>query len=230
LAGTAGWVITYIINYYLNKIPLTFINIYKYTYINKYACMHVCISTSCGFVLTFLSLDSFQRKSEKIWTSQASLMKGWLLSLNKIMKFASWSDGRLWLRYIDPQYFMKRQLTPASDVYSYGVVLLELITGQRAINGNSQGDELNNLVQWVHTYMCLSASQSEIWATYMSYKPSRVESLWAMMMELMNPRIYCYEWIHLHINPLYQFHWVCCKICVFSGSCYLLSRRCKLKF
>jgi streptomycin 6-kinase len=58
---------------------------------------------------------------------------------------------------------MKWQLTPASDVYSYGVVLLELITGQKAINENSEGDERNNLVQWVYTYMCLSASQSEIW-------------------------------------------------------------------
>lgn len=88
--GWHCWVSNYLYNKLLSyKIPLTFINIYKYTYINKYACMHVCISTSCGFVLTFLSLDSFQRKSEKIWTSQAALMKGWLLSLNKIMKFAS---------------------------------------------------------------------------------------------------------------------------------------------
>lgn len=148
------------------NIPLAFINIYKYTYINNYACMYVFLQ-AVVFVLTFLSLDCFQRQSEKIWTSQASLMKSWFLSLDKIMKFASWFDGCLWLRYIDPQYYMKRQLTPASDVYSYGVVLLELITGQRAINENNQGDELNNLVQWVHTYihtyMCLSASQSEIW-------------------------------------------------------------------
>jgi hypothetical protein len=48
---------------------------------------------------------------------------------------------------------MKWQLMSDSDVYNYGVVLLELITGQRTINEISQGDKLNNLVQWVHTYM-----------------------------------------------------------------------------
>lgn len=171
------------------------------------------------FVLTFLSLDCFQRQSEKIWTSRASLMKGWFLSLDKIMKFASWFDGCLWLRYIDPQYFMKRQLTPASDVYSYGVVLLELITGQRAIIENNQGDELNNLVQWVHTYIHTCACQPvslKFGATYMSYKPSRVKSLGAMMMELMNPRIYCFEWIHIHIKPLPISLSVLQNLCLYS--------------
>ncbi|KAH7302342.1 hypothetical protein KP509_23G068300 [Ceratopteris richardii] len=49
--------------------------------------------------------------------------------------------------YLDPEYFLRRQLTTASDVYSYGVVLLELITGQLAIDHKRLEDY--NLVGWV---------------------------------------------------------------------------------
>lgn len=49
--------------------------------------------------------------------------------------------------YFDPQYFLRRQLTPASDVYSFGVVLLELITGRRAIDLTVISDD-SNLIEW----------------------------------------------------------------------------------
>ncbi|BBN05753.1 protein MpRLK-Pelle_URK-Pp-1a [Marchantia polymorpha subsp. ruderalis] len=48
--------------------------------------------------------------------------------------------------YLDPEYFLRRQLTTASDVYAYGVVLLELVTGQVAID-HTRDDEYN-LVEW----------------------------------------------------------------------------------
>lgn len=54
-------------------------------------------------------------------------------------------------RYFDPQYFLRRQLTPASDVYSFGVVLLELITGRKAINFSPAVEEETNLIEWVGT-------------------------------------------------------------------------------
>ncbi|KAH7445445.1 hypothetical protein KP509_01G009600 [Ceratopteris richardii] len=53
--------------------------------------------------------------------------------------------------YIDPQYFLRRQLTTASDVYGFGVVLLELITGQKAIDPSRLED--HNLVEWAKVKM-----------------------------------------------------------------------------
>lgn len=49
--------------------------------------------------------------------------------------------------YLDPQYFLRQQLTPASDVYSFGIVLLVLVSGQRAIDHNRTDDF--NLAEWV---------------------------------------------------------------------------------
>ncbi|KAH7277673.1 hypothetical protein KP509_38G001600 [Ceratopteris richardii] len=53
--------------------------------------------------------------------------------------------------YWDPQYFVRYQLTTASDVYGYGVVLLQLITGQHSIDRKRLED--NSLVAWVQKSM-----------------------------------------------------------------------------
>lgn len=38
--------------------------------------------------------------------------------------------------YMDPEYMVTQELTEKSDIYSYGVVLLELVTSKRAIHDN----------------------------------------------------------------------------------------------
>ncbi|KAL2636754.1 hypothetical protein AAZV13_06G015400 [Glycine max] len=49
--------------------------------------------------------------------------------------------------YCAPEYAMSGKLTLKSDIYSFGVLLLELITGRRAIDTNRRPGE-QNLVSW----------------------------------------------------------------------------------
>lgn len=51
-------------------------------------------------------------------------------------------------RYLAPEYASTGKLTERSDVFSFGVVLLELITGRKPVDGNRPlGEE--SLVEWV---------------------------------------------------------------------------------
>ncbi|XP_028794817.1 putative leucine-rich repeat receptor-like protein kinase At2g19210 [Neltuma alba] len=52
--------------------------------------------------------------------------------------------------YLDPEYYSANRLTEKSDVYSFGIVLLELVTGQRAI---IKGQENTHIVNWVTPFV-----------------------------------------------------------------------------
>lgn len=49
--------------------------------------------------------------------------------------------------YVDPEYFRTNQVTVSSDIYSFGIVLLEIITGKPIID--DQRGENTNLEDWV---------------------------------------------------------------------------------
>lgn len=49
--------------------------------------------------------------------------------------------------YVPPEYYQSFRCTTKGDVYSYGVILLELLSGKRPIDPSEFGDE-NNLVGW----------------------------------------------------------------------------------
>jgi serine/threonine protein kinase len=52
--------------------------------------------------------------------------------------------------YCAPEYIRTGELNSKSDVYSYGVLMLELITGRQAVDNTRPTDE-QSLVMWVRT-------------------------------------------------------------------------------
>lgn len=52
--------------------------------------------------------------------------------------------------YVDPEYFLTHKLTDKSDVYSLGVVFLEILTGMQPISHGK------NIVREVHSHLHFS--------------------------------------------------------------------------
>ncbi|XP_071719875.1 probable LRR receptor-like serine/threonine-protein kinase At1g67720 [Rutidosis leptorrhynchoides] len=57
------------------------------------------------------------------------------------------------LGYLDPEYYISNRLTDKSDIYSFGVILLELISGQEAISNVNFGINCRNIVQWAKMHI-----------------------------------------------------------------------------
>jgi serine/threonine protein kinase len=53
-------------------------------------------------------------------------------------------------RYLAPEYASSGKLTDRSDVFSFGVVLLELITGQKPVDQTRPPGQ-ESLVEWVRS-------------------------------------------------------------------------------
>uniref|UniRef100_A0ACD5TYV0 Uncharacterized protein n=1 Tax=Avena sativa TaxID=4498 RepID=A0ACD5TYV0_AVESA len=54
--------------------------------------------------------------------------------------------------YVAPEYIATGRLTTKCDVFSFGVVLLEMMSGRRALDRNRPEDE-HNLVEWATPYL-----------------------------------------------------------------------------
>lgn len=82
--------------------------------------------------------------------------------------FASYSCRAF--RYVAPEYAMTGHLLVKSDAYSYGVVLLELLTGRRPVD-MSQPSGQENLVTWVRFLSALIFSCYCITFLYLNMDP-----------------------------------------------------------
>ncbi|OEL36844.1 putative LRR receptor-like serine/threonine-protein kinase [Dichanthelium oligosanthes] len=56
------------------------------------------------------------------------------------------------LGYLDPQYYTSQQLTEKSDMYSFGIILLELISGRPPISTITFGEHFRNIGPWARFY------------------------------------------------------------------------------
>lgn len=51
--------------------------------------------------------------------------------------------------YLDPAYCSSFHLTPFTDVYSFGVILLQLVTARPAVESSRNASSSSHIIDWV---------------------------------------------------------------------------------
>ncbi|GBG70387.1 hypothetical protein CBR_g6515 [Chara braunii] len=62
--------------------------------------------------------------------------------------------------YMSPEYMLRVELSEKNDVYSYGVLVLELLTGRKVVGPAPSGFEWQTLVEWVKPFLRGAVVQS----------------------------------------------------------------------
>ncbi len=78
--------------------------------------------------------------------------------------------------YVAPEYVLQGQLTPKADVFSYGIVLLELVTGRRNMDPKLQKQQ-QYLLSWVCSSFTLFHLQVLTWLVLSQSSLQQFESL-----------------------------------------------------
>ncbi|CAG7888681.1 unnamed protein product [Brassica rapa] len=89
------------------------------------------------------------------------------------------------LGYLDPEYYLTSELSEKSDIYSFGILLLEIITNQRVID---QTRKKPNIAEWV-TYVIKKGDTSKIVDPKLqgNYEPRSVWRALEVAMSCANP-------------------------------------------
>ncbi|CAN1275304.1 Receptor-like cytoplasmic kinase 176, partial [Linum perenne] len=93
--------------------------------------------------------------------------------------------------YAAPEYLATGHLTAKSDIYSFGVVLLEILSGRRAIDKNRPSGQ-HNLVEWARPYLInkrrvLRVMDARLEGQYLLPRAQKVANL-ALQCLAMEPR------------------------------------------
>ena len=82
-------------------------------------------------------------------TSKKRINCGLLLLTVVIIYLNCFSLKTFYLCFVVDRYYISQQLTEKSDIYSFGVILLELISGHEPISNDNFGLNCRNIVAWV---------------------------------------------------------------------------------
>ncbi|KAK3009792.1 hypothetical protein RJ639_015432 [Escallonia herrerae] len=90
--------------------------------------------------------------------------------------------------YAAPEYVATGHLTPKSDVYSYGVVLLELLSGKRTIGDERAGGVDETLVDWAKPFLADSRKVLRIMDTRLGgqYSKKDAQALAALALQCLH--------------------------------------------